>query len=331
MKKLFKDLYEKLNSKSDVVLCSIIASSGSTPRGAGAKMLVFPDGSISGTIGGGKVEYKAIEMAKDILSTHEFKTQEFCLNKDDVLDLGMVCGGNVTVYFRFFSCENEKDIELVKSILSVIDNNENVWLITSLCKESLGEISIYSESKGFINSEPFEISEYLNGRAHLVKEKFFIEPIVRPGVAYIFGGGHVSQSLVPVISKLGFSPIVLEDRELFTNKDLFSGVVDTKLVDFKSVDIDVKKEDYIIIMTRGHQADFEILEFALKTNATYIGLIGSKHKWQFTIERLEKDGFTEADWARVHNPIGIDIMAETPDEIAISIAAELIEHRAKNT
>lgn len=334
MKELFSKLYELLQNGENAVLCSIIESFGSTPRKAGAKMLVYGDGEMLGTIGGGIVEFNAINTAKELLKTKESKTETFSLNREEVLDSGMVCGGKVTVYFRCFSHDNNDDKIVIKAINDSLLGEKNLWLITEICEGKKGKIFLFDKENGvsFSKIGENEIKPYIKNNATLINKKYFADPLVSGGFVYVFGGGHISQALVPVISKVDFRAIVVEDREKFADKNLFDGVHSTILTDFSKVKdkIKVTDNDYIVIMTRGHEKDFEILEFALSTKATYIGLIGSRHKWAYTEEKLRSDGYTKSDIERVINPIGLHIMAQTPNEIAISIAAQMIKHRAEN-
>lgn len=351
MKKLFNKLNDLLTNGRDAVLCNIIASTGSTPRSEGAKMLVFEEEKESnspdtitdresteiktvGTIGGGAVEYRATLIAEELLKTKKSRTDSFCLDKNDVLDIGMVCGGNVTVYFRYFSSNEKADIELSEKIALSFEKDKDVWLITETSDENAGEIGFYEKDGGlsFSKLSIDELKPYLSSKACFIKDKFFVEPIIKSGYVYVFGGGHISKALVPVISKVDFRAVVVEDREKFADISLFEGAYKTVLCDFDSLNekIKVTENDYIVIMTRGHKNDFEILEFSLDTKAKYIGLIGSKRKWAHTVERLLEDGYTEKDYSRVYNPIGLEIGAQTPEEIAVSIAAQMIKHRAEN-
>ncbi len=333
MRTLFETLKNSLKQGKNSVLCSIIASSGSTPRGSGAKMLVFEDGSICGTIGGGAVEYRAICLARDIHKSKISQTEHYLLHKNDVADIGMICGGDVTVYFRLFRADCENDVILSEKLYNAVCGCDDVWLITEISEGKAGNIGTYDKKNGlfFEGHSEDEFLPYIKKQSVLVKDRFFVEPLVQSGFVYIFGGGHVSQQLVPVIAKLGFRPVIVEDREKFTDPGLFDGVYKTIEADFSKLEesVLVKPEDYIVIMTRGHMADFDALEFALKTPASYIGLIGSKKKMASTLQRLRADGIDESQFSRIHNPIGIEIKAETPEEIAISIAAQLILHRAE--
>ena len=154
---------------------------------------------------------------------------------------------------------------------------------------------------------------------------------MQSGCVYVFGGGHVAQELVPVISHVGFRVVVYEDRENFARPELFQGVHHTILGSFERISehITIHENDYAVIMTRGHQSDYEVLRQVLRTQAAYIGVIGSRQKIAATTKRLLEDGISEQDIARLHTPIGLPIKGETPAEIAISIAAEMILFRAE--
>lgn len=333
MKKIISEITESLKKNEPVVLVTVIASSGSTPRGSGATMLVYSDGHAIGTIGGGNVEFQAQKYALELLEKKMSQTKGYCLNKNDVANLGMICGGNVTVYFQYLS---GKEYELFDYLLSAFGKNQNTWLLRKIENDAVTAMGVYDDDGIHFtdNIEYDEIKPLLKSSGMLKKGEisYYCEPIVKAGVTYIFGGGHVAQKLVPVITALGFNCIVYEDRECFTDISLFPGAVKTVLGDFKKIsdNITITKNDYVIIMTRGHQTDFELLEQTLRTDATYIGCIGSRHKIALTKQRLAQAGIPEEEYdRRVHSPIGLEIGAQTPEEIAISIAAELILHRSR--
>ena len=180
--------------------------------------------------------------------------------------------------------------------------------------------------------------EITEGRGHcrILEEngqKIYAEEFCYDGRVYIFGGGHLAQELVPVLSHLGFWCMVLDDREEYTDHSLFPGVQETKTVDFTALSqiLEVKPEDYLVVVTRGHRCDADVERFALRTPASYIGVVGSKRKTQYVREKLLNEGFTSEELDRVYAPIGIEIGSETPAEIAISIAAQLIQIRAEKT
>jgi xanthine dehydrogenase accessory factor len=158
------------------------------------------------------------------------------------------------------------------------------------------------------------------------KVTVFIEPIISH-FAYVFGGGHVGLALVKILNLLEYNVIVIDDREEFSNKERFPDAQETLAGEYMQITekLELKKPAYIIITTRGHKFDQEVLEWAIKQDAKYIGMIGSKSKVATTFSRLKEKGITEEQLSQVHSPIGLKIGAITAEEIAVAIAAEMIE------
>ena len=160
----------------------------------------------------------------------------------------------------------------------------------------------------------------------------YIEQINTSGRVYIFGGGHVAQELVPVLHHVGFRCVVMDDREAFANKDLFPGAEEVILGDFRKISdyCTIGGEDYVCVMTRGHAYDTVVQAQVLKCRPTYCGVIGSKFKAAGVRKTLQEEyGLVEEELDLVTTPIGLNIKGETPAEIAISIAAQMILHRAE--
>ena len=157
----------------------------------------------------------------------------------------------------------------------------------------------------------------------------FVEPILPPALLYIFGAGHVSVSLYKAAYTAGFDVTVVDDRELYANRDRFPEAHEVIAEDFDKAmsQLTPNEATYIVIVTRGHRDDMHVLRWAVQTNARYIGMIGSKRKTITIFRELQKEGLAPELFERVHAPIGLDIGAVTPEEIAISITAELIAVR----
>lgn len=335
MKKLFELMKEILDGGKDAVLVTVVASSGSTPRGAGARMLVTDAGRIYGTIGGGAVEYCAQQVAMEVLASKSSRMESFMLRKNEVQDLGMVCGGDVTVYFLYLSPQNDGLLTVVETALELFQVGETSWLVTGL--GSGGGLSVYGGKRGLIGPDvPAAVLEQADPAPKQVEadgKAWYIEPLLRGGVVYIFGGGHVAQALVPALTAVDFRCQVVEDREEFCRPVLFPGVEKTHLLqpqDFEGA-LTIDPEDYVCIMTRGHKDDMACEAFALRTPAHYIGVIGSRKKTAAVNLQLREQGFTDDNLSRVTTPIGLSIGAQTPAEIAVSIAAQLIQVRAALT
>lgn len=160
----------------------------------------------------------------------------------------------------------------------------------------------------------------------------FVEEFNLETTAYIFGAGHVGLALEPVLRHINFNTVVIDDREEYANKERFPQAAQVKVIpDFKHAfeGLKINEDSYIIIVTRGHMGDYDVLKDALKQSCAYVGMIGSRKKNAMLFDMLRKEGYSEEDIERVYAPIGLAISAETPEEIAVSIAAELIQVRAK--
>lgn len=161
------------------------------------------------------------------------------------------------------------------------------------------------------------------------KSEIFVEPLVSPGVVYVVGAGHVGYATAQLARFTGFDVVVIDDRDEFANSDRFKDVQEVKVIEsFVDFFGDLSGDDYVVIVTRGHLHDREVLAQALKTKAGYIGMIGSTQKRNFIYQSLIKGGADEGDLNRINSPIGLDIGADTPNEIALSIVAELVKARA---
>lgn len=334
MQTLFSTLHDLLCRGHDTVLVTVVASSGSTPRGAGARMLITADGRQYGTIGGGAVEFHSEQLAQDVLRSKGTVRRQFRLYKNQVQDLGMICGGDVDVCFRFLSAGDSGLLALTERAADFFRTDEESWLIEEIADDSAGVFGLYGRESGAVCCSPGpELLAALHrhtGLIHADGRTYYCERLISPGRVYIFGGGHVSQALVPALAAVGFRCVVLEDRPEFCRPALFPGAVETRLVDLTRIAdyITVKKQDYAVIMTRGHQFDQILQAQMMHTPACYIGVIGSRRKSTGVFANLRAQGFSDADLARITTPIGLDIRAETPAEIAVSITAQLICKRA---
>ncbi len=338
MKGLFQALRQCMLDGDNTVLVTVIASSGSTPRGAGARMLVSKNGRLYGTIGGGIIEYKAGQLAEEILKDKRSYTKGYKLAPKQVEDLGMICGGDVVVYYQFVSAGEQSFLSLVERILTLLDNDEDSWIITDITDETAWSMGVYSKTTGMAGLElsENELEPLLKGRSLQINaggKKYYTEPLVRAGKVVIFGGGHIAQELVPVIAHIGFRCTVMDDRKEFANSKLFPMADDVIVGNFEKIheSVVVTENDYVVIATRGHNYDLIVQEQALRTPACYIGVIGSRQKIAKTNARLLEAGIPKEALERVYTPIGVSIKAETPAEIAISIAGELIMVRAWRT
>lgn len=333
MKEIFEVLHDRYKTRKSSLFVVIVDDTGSAPRGAGAAMVVGENGLICGTIGGGNLEYQSTKMAQQLLAEGKSKLEHFRLSPNQVADLGMICGGDVDVLFLYIPMGDEAVGAMLADACDAIKSHRSAWMILPLDCSGLG---IYTAENGVYGVDmPGVVSEQLAGCRQGVLElngkSCYVQQLFGAGIVYLFGGGHLTKELVPVIARMGFRCVVADDREEFSNPERFPKAEKTLTVDFAKLEgvFDIQPEDYICIMTRGHLGDYACESFALTTPACYIGAVGSRRKTATINEKLLAAGFTSEDIARVTTPIGLDIMSETPAEIAISIAAQLILHRAK--
>ncbi|MEY8337164.1 XdhC family protein [Lachnospiraceae bacterium 62-35] len=337
MERIFQKLAVDLEKGFGAVLVTVTESCGSVPRGAGAKMLVRHDGRSEGTIGGGEVEHWAVKEAFKALEEESSFFRCFSLTRKEEHGIGMICGGAVRVYFQYVSPRNQRFRELCSQILYALRQDEESWIALNLTDNSSWDMEIFTAGGGEtpLYSELWKKIRERKGKERAFSYesaggKYYIEPLVRPGKVYVFGGGHVAQALVPILCQVDFSCVVMDDRREFANPDVFPQAEQLIVGDFEDISayISLKPCDYVCIMTRGHQFDYQVQKQALLRKPRYIGVMGSRNKIKTVTEALLQDGFTKEEIESCHMPIGTRIYAETPAEIAISIAGELIAVRA---
>lgn len=333
MRMLLQTAKAHLEQQENLTLVTVIASSGATPRGAGAHMLVGESGLLYGTIGGGAVEYRSIEIAQKVIQEKASRAHDFSLTKDDVQALGMICGGDVKVFFTYLSASDQQLLALLETAEERFQAGDDLWLVCAVSTK--GTMALYDHIHGFSGAAmPKALTASLKRKPTLTEldgQTYYLEQINSAGRVYVFGCGHVAQELVPVLSHVGFRCIAMDDREEFAQKSLFPDAEDVLLVDFNHINdvLTITGDDYACVMTRGHAYDAVIQAQLLRTPAAYIGVIGSARKKAGVYQKLREEyGFGNDDFARITSPIGLDIQAETPAEIAISIAAQLIAVRA---
>ena len=307
MNGIFTTLLYEMEKRHDTVLCTIIADSGSTPRGKGAQMLVGETGLLSGTIGGGAVEGGAIALGQTLLRERRSAVHEYKLRHNDGEDIGMVCGGDVTVHLQFIAAGDPVWRELAGSVLHRIALRQPGALVLAL-DGGAPALRDAPETDSAHVSLPLPIGER----------------------AILFGAGHCSLALCPLLTTVGFRVTVVDDCPELVAKERFPTADAVICCDLDRVTetVPIGEEDYVVVMTNGHSHDFAVQEQVLRGKYAYIGVIGSRAKTASVNARLREAGISEAAIASVHTPIGTAIKAVTPEEIAVSIAGEMICVRA---
>lgn len=335
MTELLATLLDWTGSGSPAAVATIVAHQGSTPRSAGAKMILDPSGRMAGTVGGGLVEARVMEAAHTVLRDGTRRMVDFDLSGELAAGADMICGGRLRVFLERVSPGPEA--ALFAELLAQLRRGRSCLLASPL---SGGERTLLTGSGPAAPHAglPAPLLELLALArestqapvlADILGQQWFLEPWTGPSPLYIAGAGHVSRPTAAIAAMAGFAVTVMDDRPEFANAQRFPGAaISTLPMETCLEGLSLGAGDFVVIVTRGHVHDACVLAQALRTGAGYIGMIGSRRKREAVYENLRAQGFTDADFARVRCPIGLPIGAQTPEEIAVSIVAELIATRA---
>ncbi len=320
-------------NRTPAALATVARQRGSLPMASDAKMLVTKDGDRWGTVGGGCVEADIIEQALTTIETGLPTFVHHTLNADLAGDLGLSCGGTVELFLEPVTASSEM-AHLCHAVSAGIQSRTPVTVLTKLdwsdgpAKAAMVGAEIVSVGRG-VEMSSGEVADYpRTGGATLVDEAraMFIERFQRLPRVIIFGAGHVGVAIAKVAASAGFYVVVSDDREDFANEDNVPDAHEILVGDFNAV-IDrlaIDEDDYILATTRGHSYDASIVERTAASRARYVGMLGSRRKKEIIWKALREAGVPSEHLERVRTPIGLDIGADTPGEIAVSVVAELI-------
>lgn len=278
-----------------------------------------------------------IKLTREVFESKTFMIKNFAQKNDYLIDSGMICGMDSKVLIEYIDASNENSLMHFNKIREYLDQSRKFIIITKLIEYSNITRNILFEDDYYkLNSiyrEKFTDPTFSKLQFSTIVEEdelTVICPMFNIESVFIFGAGHIGQKLSQITKMLNFNTVILDDREEFANKKRFPEADSIIVLEsFRNVDryINIRENSYIIIVTRGHVDDLKVLGEVLRTNARYIGMIGSKKKRDTAYEELIRRGFLLEELNKVHSPIGIDIKADTPEEITISIAAELVKVR----
>ena len=342
MSRLYKEILKLLVQGEKAVLATVIQQSGSAPRKGGAQMLIRGDGSFLGSIGGGRLEADVLSGARSIMRGGKGHVLDFHLTGTEVAETEMICGGDVEVFLEPLFPEHA---DLYAQLLDLLTGGEEAVMVTviregpiqeemiqkgliSATGESFGPLALdhkaLQSAQEVINEKRVRLISYQGGRLYL-------EPVFSEPTLYVFGAGHISRYIAPVASLVGFQVIVVDDRAEYARRDHFPQAHEIWVEEFERIGAKIEPDEqtYIVIVTRGHMHDYTVLKQVLPMTCRYIGMIGSRRKRDLIYKQLIQDGYTQEELDRVHAPIGLAINAETPEEIAVCIVAELIQVRGE--
>lgn len=347
MTHLFFEAEQILRDGKNMVIARIVRQEGSAPRGIGTRCIVLENDEILGTIGGGLLEHLVIQKARDVFRTKQSAVLHLDLTGKDVSKSDMICGGTVDIHLEPVFIDNPAVMPVFMAINRLIHEGKNAVLVTSIaagvgsddpaCRAVMDQAGYVAGRVGSVDLQDVLVYLHAKEHVHLIEAsgggRYFVEKISGQDVLYIFGAGHISTFLARLSKMIGFKVIVIDDRREFANRTRFPEVDDIWVAPFTQVfeKIEATSASYLAIVTRGHIHDMDVLREGLRVRPGYIGMIGSRRKRNQIYSALMKEGLTKKQLTSVYCPIGSDIGAKTPEEIAVSIAAQLIEIKNRTT
>ncbi len=326
MEKKILDYLSQVKPEDKAVLCSIIYQSGSTPRKDFPVMIVTASGNAIGTIGGGNLEYNVIRTAAQVKSEGKPLLLRHVMKGKDVLGDSGICGGEVSVFMEPFNNEHHRIFSEARQRYQ----QESIWINTIVrdgefspqSSWKIVDIGITENPKEKVK-DPYKLTSYSERHAGTIEIHRFIHTAPR---LHIFGAGHVGSALAELAHFLDYSVLVYDDRPELLTKNRFPHSDDLRLGQIADLLLDIKilPMDAIIVTTRNHAQDLEIMRHMMTVNAGYLGLVSSRRKWVLIRKALVTEGYPEEHLSSVYAPTGLDIGADTVPEIAISILSEII-------
>ncbi len=343
---MLDEISESLKIGQSIVVATVLSHHGSAPRTAGSRMIVRPNGTISGTIGGGTVEAMVLSDCRKMMGKSFGGIREFRLDKSKKAGLDMICGGAMTVLMIPLNPDTGTAalFETAAGLTSRTEKSALVYLLHGNRARFQPEIGLVTRDRQLPDTRmalpDLVLTSAIAEDSHTETPFIFpagldtwiIEPICPPTVLYIFGAGHVGNILAHFAHLAGFQVVIIDDRKEFADPLRFDFPCQVRCIEnfFSAFEgIQINGKSYVVILTRGHLHDQTVLEQAIATRPAYIGMIGSRTKRDTIYASLLKKGVSKNRLEQVHSPIGIDIASETPAEIAVSIMAEIIHIRRR--
>jgi xanthine dehydrogenase accessory factor len=310
-----------LDQDGRVALATVVGTWGSAPVPIGGQLVIAEDGRFEGSVSGGCVEGEVIAEAEDILSTGKPKTMDFGVADETAWQVGLPCGGQIRVFVE--RLDKADGLPLIKRALDARTNRRGLIVRTRLIdgrREIFGrdDVSADAQVRQHLESGESELLETPEGEV-------FLHAMVPPARVLIIGATHIGQMLAQLVKLAGYEVVVIDPRTAFAAEARFPGIrLDTQWPQDTIPKIGLDHYTAVVALAHVGHIDDEALKLALRSDCFYVGALGSRRNHAKRMQRLKEAGFTEAELKRLHAPIGINIGAQSPPEIAISIMAQLV-------
>jgi xanthine dehydrogenase accessory factor len=340
-----REIVKLLEAGEPFVVATLVDAHGSTPQRVGARLLFRHDGSTVGTLGGGCIEAEVCEVARRALETGRPQVLDFTLNEDIAVDYGLACGGTEQILVDP-TMKADRDGELARKMLAAASGEGRGVVVHVVAASNAlapgAKLAVWEDGSsngdlGPVSEEASQIATRLlrapRPKPAMVKlvdgTQAFADVFAEPPEVVVIGGGHVGRAVANVAKLMGYRLAVIDDRDDFANKTRFPDADEVIAGDIERCidEYPVSRNSAIVIVTRGHKYDYQALAAAARSRAGYIGLMGSRRKVTLIYRQLMADGVPESRLRDIHAPIGLDIGAVSPEEIAVSIMAEITMDR----
>lgn len=337
MKSLLSTIQAWQASNKQFAIARVLKTWNAAPRPVGSIMLISEDQEMAGSVSGGCVEGAVVKAAQKVLSDGQAQLLEFGVSNDDAWTVGLSCGGRIEVLLSPFM---PVDDLIWLGIQQAVTNNQGCIWASKFGAVHQQEALVLMDGST-IGDLPKRIKEqalraYQERKSQLVEwaeEKYFLHVLPKKSQLFLIGAAHLTADLIQLAQGFGFECIVIDPRGIFANKTQFQQAPDQLFNDYPSEvldQFDLDQDSYVVTLSHDPKIDDNALEIILKKPVAYIGALGSRRTQAKRISRLLEKGFSQTEVDRIHGPVGVDINAKTPQEIALSILAEIIAVKNKD-
>jgi len=337
MKELLPTINEWTTKNKPFAIATVIKTWGSSPRPVGANLIISEDMEMAGSVSGGCVEGAVIKAALPLIAAGEGQQLDFGVTNEEAWDVGLSCGGKLTVYTEKFLAYDKRPAEQLvwQKLQENLTTNQPCVLLTRLQAGESQHLLVMPDRTALGQQIPaFLIEEgirvYKERKNQIVEQegiRYFAQVFPRKSQLLIIGAAHITVDLVTLGKMYGFETVVIDPRGIFANKTQFDTTPDVIYEKYPAEvlpDYTLDAYTYAVVLSHDPKIDDNALHILLKSEVGYIGALGSRKTQAKRVARLEAAGFSEAEIGKIHSPVGVSIKAKTPKEIAMSIMAEII-------
>jgi len=341
MKELLSTINDWLAAEKKFALATVVNTWGSAPRPVGSHMIISDDMDMAGSVSGGCVENAVVKAAQEVIQSGQARKLAFGVTDEEAWEVGLSCGGKIQVFVEPFPAFAKTESPLWSKMYQYLIADQGFALLTHLTEGETKHLLYQPDNKtvGGLNSDALRQAAktaYEQRSSQTVEvdgESYFARVFPRRSQLLIIGAAHITADLVQLAQQFDFETIVIDPRGIFTEKTTFPVPSDQLFEDYPAEilsNFTLDAYTYAAVLSHDPKIDDQALHILLRSKAAYIGALGGRKSQEKRRKRLLEAGFSAEDVQRIHGPIGVDINAKTPREIALSILAEVIMIQNKN-